>query len=52
MVSALDRARLVRAATAAGAVIEIRFGIGGYVPTGADLFAIRGAARRRWTASS
>ena len=45
VVSALDRARLVRAATAAGAVIEVRFGIGGYVPTGADLFAIRGAAQ-------
>ena len=44
VVSALDRARLVRAATAAGAVIEVRFGIGGYVPPGADLFAIRGAA--------
>jgi uncharacterized membrane protein len=25
-------------------VIEVRFGIGGYVPTGADLFAVRGAA--------
>ena len=45
VVSALDRARLVRAATAAGAVIEVRFGIGGYVPTGADLFAIRGGAQ-------
>jgi uncharacterized membrane protein len=44
VVSALDRARLVRAATAGGAVIEVRFGIGGYVPAGADLFAIRGAA--------
>ena len=44
VVSALDRARLVRAATAAGAVIEVRFGIGGYVPAGADLFAIRGGA--------
>ena len=44
VVSALDRARLVRTATAAGAVIEVRFGIGGYVPPGADLFAIRGAA--------
>ena len=44
VVSALDRARLVRAATAARAVIEVRFGIGGYVPAGADLFAIRGAA--------
>jgi uncharacterized membrane protein len=29
VVSALDRARLVRAATAAGAMIEVRFGIGG-----------------------
>ena len=45
VVSALDRARLVRAATAAGAVIEVRFGIGGYVPAGADLFAIRGGLR-------
>ena len=45
VVSALDRARLVRAATAAGAVIEVRFGIGGYVPAGADLFAIRGRAQ-------
>jgi uncharacterized membrane protein len=44
VVSALDRARLVRAATAGGAVIEVRFGIGGYVSAGADLFAIRGAA--------
>jgi len=44
VVSALDRARLVRAATAGGAVIEVRFGIGGYVPPGAELFAIRGAA--------
>lgn len=43
VVSALDRARLVRAATAARAVIEVRFGIGGYVPTGADLLAVRGA---------
>jgi uncharacterized membrane protein len=42
VVSAFDRARLVRAATAAGAVIEVRFGIGGYVPAGADLFAVCG----------
>lgn len=45
VVSALDRARLVRAATAAGAVVEIRFGIGGYVPAGAELFAIHGGAQ-------
>jgi uncharacterized membrane protein len=45
VVSALDRARLVRAATAAGAVVEIRFGIGGYVPAGAELLAIHGGAQ-------
>jgi len=46
VVSALDRARLVRAATAAGVVIEVRFGVGVYVPKGADLFAIHGDAQR------
>jgi uncharacterized membrane protein len=45
VVSALDRARLVRAATAAGVVVEVRFGIGGYVPAGADLLFIRGPAQ-------
>jgi uncharacterized membrane protein len=45
VVSALDRARLVRAATAAGAVVEIRFGIGGYVPAGAELLAVHGGAQ-------
>jgi uncharacterized membrane protein len=46
VLSALDRARLVRVATAADVVIEIGVGIGGYVPRGAPLFLVRGPADR------
>ena len=41
VLSALDRARLVRAATAAGAVVAVEIEVGGLVPTGAVLFTVR-----------
>ena len=41
VLSALDRARLVRAATAADAVVEAEIEVGGFVPTGAVLFTVR-----------
>lgn len=43
VISALDRGRLVRAARAGDAVVEVVVGVGTYVPTGAPLFQIRGA---------
>jgi uncharacterized membrane protein len=46
VLSALDRARIVRTATAADAVVEIGIAIGGYVPAGAPLFRVRGNADR------
>jgi uncharacterized membrane protein len=42
VLSALDRARIVRAAARTGAVVEVAIGIGGYVPQGAPLFIVRG----------
>ena len=42
VLSALDRARIVRAAAGTGAVVEVAIGIGGYVPQGAALFMVRG----------
>jgi uncharacterized membrane protein len=42
VLSALDRARIVRAAARTGAVVEVGIGIGGYVPQGAPLFIVRG----------
>jgi uncharacterized membrane protein len=44
VLSALDRARIVRAATAADVVVELGIGVGGYVPHGAPLFSVRGPA--------
>ena len=44
VLSALDRARIVRAASAAGAVVEVCEAIGGYVPSGAPLFRVSGDA--------
>ena len=46
VLSALDRARIVRAASAADAVVEIGVGIGGFVPPGAPLFHVWGGAER------
>ena len=46
VLSALDRARIVRAATAADALVEIEIGIGGFVPKGAPLFRVWGGADR------
>ena len=46
VLSALDRARIVRTATDAGAVVEIGIAIGGYVPAGAPLFRVWGDADR------
>ncbi len=42
VLSALDRARLVRAAEAAGVIVESAAGVGEYLPPGAPLFLIRG----------
>ena len=42
VLSALDRARIVRAAARTGGVVEVAIGIGGYVPQGAPLFIVRG----------
>ena len=42
VLSALDRARIVRAATAADALVEVGIGIGGFVPRGAPLFHVWG----------
>jgi len=42
VLSALDRARLVRAAAKANTVIEVAAGIGEYLPPGAPLFLIHG----------
>ena len=42
VLSALDRARLVRAAAERGAVVEVAIGVGEYVPQGAPLFIVRG----------
>jgi uncharacterized membrane protein len=46
VLSALDRARLVRAAVAADVVVEVAIGVGGYVPQGAPLFRVHGPAER------
>jgi uncharacterized membrane protein len=46
VLSALDRARIVRAATAADVVVEVGVGIGGYVSRGAPLFLVHGLAER------
>ena len=46
VLSALDRARLVRAAKAADVRIELDVGIGGYVPTGTPLYRVCGDAAR------
>lgn len=42
VLAALDRARLVRAATAGDVVVEVAAGVGEYLPSGASLFLIRG----------
>jgi len=42
VLSALDRARLVRAAAQANTVVEVAAGIGEYLPPGAPLFLIHG----------
>ena len=42
VVSALDRGRLVRAAKAADATVEVCVPVGGYVPRGEPLFLVRG----------
>jgi uncharacterized membrane protein len=42
VLSALDRARLVRVATEADVVVELSVAIGTYVPPGAPLFLVRG----------
>ena len=44
VLSALDRARIVRSAEAADVVVEVAIGVGAYVPQGAPLFRVRGAA--------
>ncbi len=46
VLSALDRARIVRAATEAGVLVEVSAGIGGFVPHGAPLFVVHGMAER------
>lgn len=46
VLSALDRARAVRAAQEAGVVAELAVGIGGYVARGAPLFRVHGDAAR------
>ena len=46
VLAAIDRARLVRAAAAAGVVVEVAVGIGEYMPTGSPLFLIRGEPAR------
>ncbi len=44
VLSALDRGRAVRVAQAAGVVVELAVGIGGFVPRGAVLFRVHGDA--------
>jgi len=46
VLSAIDRGRLVRAATAADVVVEVAVGVGSYVPSGGVLFRIHGASDR------
>jgi uncharacterized membrane protein len=46
VLSALDRARIVRAATAADVLVEVQIGIGGFVPPDAPLFVVHGPADR------
>jgi uncharacterized membrane protein len=42
VLSAIDRARIVRAAVAADVLVEVVIGVGGHVPQGAPLFRVRG----------
>lgn len=44
VLAALDRAAIVRAAEAAGAVVEVTVPIGGFVPRGAPLFRVHGGS--------
>ncbi|MCU0257485.1 MAG: DUF2254 domain-containing protein, partial [Solirubrobacteraceae bacterium] len=46
VLSAIDRGRLVRAATAADVVVEVAVGVGSYVPSGGALFRIHGTSDR------
>jgi uncharacterized membrane protein len=46
VLSAIDRGRLVRAATAADVVVEVAVGVGSYVPSGGTLFRIHGTSDR------
>lgn len=46
VLSALDRGRIVRIASAAGVVVEVARGIGAFVPNGATLFLVHGSAER------
>lgn len=46
VLSALDRARIVRVATDADAIVEVGVAVGGYVPTGTPLFRVWGDAGR------
>ena len=46
VLSALDRGRIVRIASAAGVVVEVARGIGAFVPSGATLFLVHGSAER------
>lgn len=46
MLSALDRARLVRAAREAGIVVEVAVPVGSFVPHGAPLLRLHGDAAR------
>jgi uncharacterized membrane protein len=51
VLSALDRAAVVAAARAAGAVVEVLVPVGAFVPRGAPLFRVHGDAGRIDTAS-
>ena len=44
--SALDRGRIVRAATAADVVVEVAVGIGEFVPRGSPLFLVHDRGER------
>lgn len=46
VLTALDRARIVRAATDAGVVVEVAVCVGAFVPRGAPLFLVHGRAER------